>query len=86
MSTREPIASLLWWQVPSANDTEAKVRANELLDAFTAEERAAALSDAADEVESLLGEFEASGMGVHEFGRLLAQMYGRWRAEGGVAS
>lgn len=85
MSAREGIASLLWWQVPSANDAEAKAGAGEMLDAFAAEERAAALSDAADEVESLLGEFESSGMSSHEFGRLLAQMYGRWRAEGGAA-
>jgi len=37
MSARQKIADLLWWQVPSANDAEAKAGAEEMLDAYRAE-------------------------------------------------
>lgn len=45
MNARERIAERLWWAVPSADDTQAKAVAEEMLDAHAAEARAKALSD-----------------------------------------
>jgi hypothetical protein len=45
VNARERIAERLWWAVPSADDTQAKAVAEEMLDAHAAEVRAKALSD-----------------------------------------
>ncbi|MFD5386318.1 hypothetical protein ACFWMG_15480 [Streptomyces sp. NPDC127074] len=45
MNAREKIANLLWWSVPSADDTEAKALTEQMLDAHRAEVLAEGLSD-----------------------------------------
>jgi len=45
---RQRIADLLWWSVPSCDNTEAKAKAEALLDAFASAVRAEALHAAAD--------------------------------------
>lgn len=54
MNARERIAERLWWAVPSADDTQAKAVAEEMLDAHAAEVRATTLAAAQEELVAWL--------------------------------
>ncbi|MCX4232110.1 hypothetical protein [Streptomyces ortus] len=47
-AARKRISDLLWWSVPSSNDTDAKAKTEALLDAFAAAVRDAAFREAVD--------------------------------------